>query len=494
MKTNYIEALFSKETVHQLYVLQLLYKHEEGLTVEELKGHISVERRSVYKIIEQLKEVSEEEGYGEIYFSKGAYFYKGNKVMYFKLRSQLIEEEPMLLLAKVFLTKNVISLSSFCESVYISESTLKRYLQRINGLVRSFGIQIRIIKNNIELFGQETVIRYCLSSFLWRIYNGVGWPFEGVEQEKAYKTACAILYTEKGIADGKKQQTAYALATHILRASANYKVSEEELPDYYKELIEDNPHFSEFSDKIKANFQLKTIEIEYIFLRLYTLAESYNYFDAAEKTMDVLEKYAPKSYKSVKDFLYFVKRIHPEFHVSLPKYRAFLNMVLAGRIFVDIFGDAYFNYANVTPYYYAERDYSHLLPTLEKVVQKSEPSLSHATVKSLTLRYGQAYTMEFSPLDFEPHLSLLLDTATPMYIDEMVRDRIHDVLHTRFNFSWSEHNNAQPDLLIATGEIENKDPNVPIVYINIEVLKKDENALIEACEQIVFQKNLENKI
>ncbi|MBK0084416.1 helix-turn-helix domain-containing protein [Lactococcus sp. S64] len=490
MKTNYFKALFSKETVQQLYILELLYEHEEGMTAEDFKKHLSLERRNLYKIIDNIKETSDrEENSGKILFLKGLYYFIGDKIMYFRLRSRLMEEEPMLILANLFLTKNEISLSYFCKSVYISESTFKRYLQRTNRLVHTFGIRIRIIKSNIVLFGKETVIRYCLSSFLWRVYNGVYWPFSSLEKEKVYNTASMILYSEKGIAYGKQQQTAYALAVHIIRATAKHKVSEKELPDYYEELIDANSYFAEFSNMIETDYQLEKIEVKYMFLRLYTIAETYNYFDAAEKTMDVLEKHAKESYKSVKDFLYFVKQKHPEFHISKIKYRSFLNMILAGRIFVDIFGDAYFNSANVTPYYYAERDYPHLLPTIQKIVQKSNSTHTLATIKALTLRYGQAYTMEFSPLDFEPQILILLDTATPMYIDEMVRERVYDVLHTRFNFSWTDYNSARPDLLIASGKVGEKYSDVPTVYINIEVIRKDENALIEACEKIVFQKN-----
>ena len=49
-----------------------------------------------------------------------------------------------------------------------------------------------------------------------------------------------------------------------------------------------------------------------------------------------------------------------------------------------------------------------------------EPELSHNALKGLTLRFGQAYVMEFSPRDFETKVTILLTTDLPLYVDKIM--------------------------------------------------------------------------
>lgn len=88
-------------------------------------------------------------------------------------------------------------------------------------------------------------------------------------------------------------------------------------------------------------------------------------------------------------------------------------MLISGRIFVDTFKDIYFNSSALTIFTYSANNYPHFLPSIKKYIKETSPQLSENMMKSLTLRYAQAYAAEFSPRDFEVELLILLDTDLP---------------------------------------------------------------------------------
>ena len=110
-------------------------------------------------------------------------------------------------------------------------------------------------------------------------------------------------------------------------------------------------------------------------------------------------------------------------------------------------------------------------------------------IKSVTLRYAQAYAAEFSPRDFEAKLLILLDTDFPLYVDVIMRKRLDHLLSPRFNYEWvSLKQKVLPDLLLATGPTDLRFSKVPKLFINAEVSEQDRKNILEKCEELVLQK------
>lgn len=195
MSNRYQEKIFSKQGVQQLSLLKLLYNSPQALDIGTLTHEMVMDRRSVYKCIEQLKAYMEVENLGtEIQVStKGEYDYTGNKMDYYRLRSLIVEDEPMMQLAMIFLEERTISLLEFCANYFISESTFKRYVGKTNTFLKPFGIRISIKKNEISIRGAEPNIRYCLVSFFWRVYHGVIWPFKNINEVHIQHTISNLL-------------------------------------------------------------------------------------------------------------------------------------------------------------------------------------------------------------------------------------------------------------------------------------------------------------
>ncbi len=492
MSNRYLEGLFSKDGVRKLLLLKFLYNSEEAVGIEELVFELGLDRRSIYKLIGALNDlIQSEKRVPEIEsVSRGQYIFRGNKIDYFRLRGQIVNDEPMMNLAKEFLTNEEVDFSNFCIENFMSESTLRKYIRNANKLINPLGLSISIRKNKIRILGNEASIRYCLISFFWRYFQGVFWPFKNVEQEALHRFISSFTHVSEEISYGKRLQMNYYWAVFIQRSQIGCEISKTDLPSYFEALLTNNEYFKRFSKQFTLKYKLNPQEVKFAFFILYTFPESYKYIQNTSETLSVLKSESPQSYESIREFLVFVREKHPDFEIISEKRARFVAMLISGRIFVDIFKDIYFNSSALTIFTYSANNYPHFLPSIKKHIEETSPQLSENTMKSLTLRYAQAYAAEFSPRDFEAKLLILLDTDFPLYVDVIMRKRLDHLLSPLFNYEWvSLKEKVVPDLLLATGTTDVRFSKVPKVFLNAEVSEQDRKNILEVCEELIRKKN-----
>lgn len=144
MSNSYPERLFSKDGVRKLLLLKLLYNSEGAVGIEELVFDLGLDRRSVYKLIGALNDlIQSEKSVPEIEaMARGQYIFNGNKIDYFRLRGQIVNNEPLMNLAKEFLTNEEIDFANFCAKNFMSESTLRKYIRNANKLLHPLGLSV----------------------------------------------------------------------------------------------------------------------------------------------------------------------------------------------------------------------------------------------------------------------------------------------------------------------------------------------------------------
>lgn len=487
------KRIFSKDVRRQLSLLEVLYNNN-GVEIENLVSKLQLERRIIYKCIDQLKKLCESQllEIEIIVSTRGKYFFKGNKINYYKLRAYIIDREPITQLAKDLLMQRRVNLSQFCSSNYISESTLKRYFRKVNILLEPLGVRLYVCKKQVTLKGPELKIRYCLLSFFWRYYHGFVWPFKIIKEKDIYRLLDDLISSHVEISYGKKKQLGYLFAVYILRSQSGILLSKNDFPKYFDYYVYQNSVFEIFREKVQNRFNLNQIQIGAIFFTLYIFSESYPYIQKTSSSLETLKKIAPKSYMSIMSFVEFVKTRHPDFELYLERPSNFLDTVIAGRIFLDACGGLHFNISLIAVFKYAEENFPHLLPSISNEIKIYEPNLSTSFNKTLTFRYAQAYVLAFSPRDFEPKIKLLLDTDVPMYEDKLLTERINHLLAPKFNYEWITLDQTEfPDLIITTGEVEEKYSNTQKVIINVELSTKDTYKIIKICENILIKKKEE---
>lgn len=489
MEKSYIEKIWSKESVLQIYLLRFLYNSTEGMRIEELINRLSVDRRTIYKLVVKLQELIKEETYEIRVSDQGVYCFIGDKIDYYTLRGKIIEQEVMLFLVKRLLVQKTVNISEICNTNFLSESTFKRYLGRANTLLEPLELKLRVRKNEVYIEGRENIIRYSLFTLFWRSYHGVVWPFESIEESKIESAISQFYSNELSISQGKIKQFSYFLAVNILRNESGNKIKREDLPRYTHSLIQNAPLFPVFFQALKDYFNLDICEIEFLFLCLYTFPESFRYLQNISIILEILEKEGKDTYKSLRDFLFFIKERHPDFNVKSEEKFLFVSLIISSCIFVDVFHGIYFNSSNLLIFKYTKEHFPNLLPSIEKGIEDFETELSSSALRGLVLRYAQAYVTEFPPQDFEPEISILLTTDLPVYLDIVMKRRLVSILSDKFNIVWlTREQNIMPDLLLSTGIINERYKKISHIYLNAEITAKDAHSIIKQCEKIVAYK------
>ncbi|MFK4894766.1 helix-turn-helix domain-containing protein [Lactococcus petauri] len=491
MPKRYLEGTFSKEGVRQLLLVKFLYNREDAVGIEELVFELGLDRRSIYKLIGVLNDhIQSEKAVPEIESTaRGQYIFSGNKIDYLRLRARIINDEPMMNLAKNFLTNEEVDFSNFCTENFMSESTLRKYIRNANKILKPLGLSISVRKNKIRVLGNEASIRYCLVSFFWRCFRGTFWPFKNVEEETLLRFISTFTHVSEEISYGKRLQLTYYWAVFIQRYQIGCEISKAVLPPYFEALLANNEHYKRFSKQLALKYELSDQEVKFAFFILYIFPESYKYIQNTSETLSVLKSKKPESYKSMREFIEFVRDKHPDFEIISEKRERFVAMLISGRIFVDTFKDIYFNTSDLTIFTYSANNYPQFLPSIRKHIEQTSHKLSENTIKSLTFRYAQAYAAEFSPRDFEVKLLLLLDTDLPLYVDVLMRKRLDHLLSPRFNYEWiTLKQKMVPDLLLATAPNDLRFSNTPKVFINAEVSEQDSKNILEMCEVLILQK------
>lgn len=490
-KTNsYIDYLFRNSTCHQLLMLNLIYHEPSGADIELLTKQVGIDRRSVYRYIDYLKRLcSQLELTADIVRDNKSYYtFAGDLIDYYRLRSALIEEEVIFNLAVEFVSSKTVDFVHFCQTNFIGESTLKRQISKANKLLTQLGLKIVNRKGQLFLEGEERIIRYCLISFLWRVYRGTTWPFK-IKEDKVYGLIDTIVSSRKQASYGVKKQLSFYLAVFLSRSAAKNNIQRELLPEYTLNLIAVVKNYDRISEELLSSFELPQEEIEFVLLNFFIFPECYEYFFKTTDTLNILKSHSSKSYKSIVDFQHFMQEKHHDWDMKQPKSSNFMPMLISGRIFVDLFQNIYFNSSAISIFKHAAKAYPNLLPQIQRRLLKFEPRLPYNKLKSLSLRYAQAYVMEFSPQDFEPELTILLASDVAMYLDKMIMDRVEHLLKDRFNFKLTtDSRTPNIDLVLSTGVVDKNLEDIQRLYINSEITKKDAETIVTDCYRILDEK------
>lgn len=170
-KEAYYEPLFNRDITHKVVILKLLYNKIDGVNIEQLIAATGLDRRTIYKYINQLNDFSLKVYNKEaiVYSPNNNYRFLGNKLDLQNLKVAIIESTPIYALVKLFLSNKTVNLHTFCVENYIGESTFKRQIRKVNQLLKYVKASISIRKGELVILGDEATIRYCFITFLWRI-------------------------------------------------------------------------------------------------------------------------------------------------------------------------------------------------------------------------------------------------------------------------------------------------------------------------------------
>lgn len=495
MKNSFIPLdliqIFPKDILSKVKILTVLFKSSSSLNIRDLISYGALDRKTIYKYIKEINNIAINQ-YGKdaiILDDKKQYFFEMSKIEFLTLRFLILETTFTIELINSFFKSSTVNTTKFCLENYISENALKKQVKSINSLITPFNIELKSRKGTLYLNGDETKIRYFLSTFFWRIYRGFKWPFVQIEKSRL-KEYLSTIYANTYFNENKQEVPLFLLAISILRVKSKNFIEEESLPPYTNSFY--NNFFTKSIKCLVTNYHLPKKEIKFIILFLHIFPEYILNNDNTD-ILRLLSIHKKDSYFSIVNFYDFASRKHENWQINSPEKQKFLSILISARIFVDIFNNIYFNIHELSLVYYSQKEFPNLLPTIESYLKKNEPNISKAELKSLTFKYSEAYVSAFPPQDFEPIIRILLVTDNPIYIETLLANRIKSVLSEKFNIIISNSSQTDNfDFIIATGIVEDSLLENKIIYVYPHLPIKDITNLLSICENELDKKAIAN--
>lgn len=490
-----LNNLYSKEVRIMLNLLNEIYRETDGLTVETISLKTAISAKTVYKYIRDLNELSMET-YNkksiELSSHNNHYYFYGDKIEFLTLRYLILEKCEALQLIFELIPSSSVNIYNFCSRFFISESTLKNNIRRINNIFEFLNLRLITRKNEIYLIGDEAIIRYCFSSILWRTYNGLIWPYNNLLNQSKLQNLKQILYKnpKARISLGKQDMFMTQLAISILRLNSSHALSNNELPSYTKKLTSNFIHLEEFKITLKEQYFFPDLEVDFILLNLYLSPEQAGLVNRNEFTLNVLKNHSPLIYNSSIQFIDFIQKKHTEWDPNSKNGRLFISAVLSAHIVTDLYKQASFNMQDLNLIYYASTEFPSLIPSITQIAQSLNPNLPEDILRAFSFHLTKVYLLSFSPRDFEPEINVLLVSDSPAYVERGIIYRIKSILKYKYNLVISTDPSAftSIDLVIATGLYTDIPQYPPIIFVFPQILNRDSQTIMEACEKIYRDK------
>lgn len=496
---SFASNIYSYDIHHRISILQIIADYNEGVDIAMIQERLPLNRRTIYKYIDEINntaindqnEAAEELGYIEK--NNNTYRYVGNRLTYQRLYIRIIENSIQLLLCKQLLQNPIINIKQFCIDNYISETALRRNIAKFNTEMEPYQLSIALYKGNIRLSGEPEKIRFGITTFLWRIYRGVTWPFETVSQQ-LMKTIAKGIFKEYSIPDndGKLNELMFILATNFARSQANmFPISpvSNELVDI---LIFDE-HDQRVLTQLTQNYGLAKNDAQFVLLWLKTIPDYYLYRGRALAIDRKLASLNNPFHDTVHHFLDRIqKKMGLKIDLSTESGQNFLVSLIAGRIHVALFPDIDFTISNLNLVEVLEQNAPHLLANVKALLDPADiAQMSPVTLRALCIRYGYAFAAVQSLFYFEPTIKILVQLDSPSYIDAGFRNRLETLLQPFFNIKVQLHDiKNEADLVVHTDLFVNS--NYPLekqIYVHSQITTSDFNNLIERLNKIKAQQN-----
>lgn len=486
-----IYKLCSKDIQCQYLILLSIYQSYNGLDINELMKITKLSKNTVYKYILIINSNSKNLLKKEIvYFDNKHYCFDGNKVDFALLRLDLFENSIPIKLLTGLLVSSGINLYKFCLDNFISESTLRKCLRLINNFLSNINIDLVVKKNEIYLTGDEAQIRYCFASIFWRVYYGLKWPFSTLSKNKIDIVASTIFTSNDDKLNESKQEIFnYFLSVNILRSSSGHKVSNDSIPCYYSYLTEDI-FFHKVSTVLLENFVIHPIDIKFIMLTFYIFPEFYLIKQKISITLNVLKKYDLTAYYSILNFKKEIQLINPHKILSKEDNSHLLATLISGRFFLHLFSGILFHIYDLDLIKFCNFEFPNLLPSIQNIVVSQNPGLNRRELKVLSFKYSQAYVTAYPPQSFERKIKILLKTDVPIYIENLLINRIKLLLDSKYNYVIRTKSafNWTPDIILTTDVITEESPDCPTIYILPQLSKLDSQTILLKFQELTTKK------
>lgn len=188
-----VESFLTRIDFRRFSILKLFeQEHKSSLSVEEISLILGLSERTTKRTILDLQSDIELFGYSEkisleLYIGNNSRLYSSlhyhpSFSLHYILRAYL-KKSIFFMIVKDLLFESSFSIKKAIDRYFVTNSTLRRYLKKINTELQVFNLELSI-KKEITIVGEEASIRLFYTALFFEVYTGDTWPFSFISQKK----------------------------------------------------------------------------------------------------------------------------------------------------------------------------------------------------------------------------------------------------------------------------------------------------------------------
>lgn len=439
MENNLFELLDVRNQT-QLNILAIISESQNWYSVHELSLRLNVVERSIQRYIHHLQETIDDYNHQNNSSIKLSYErYHGvllesdsaNNCL--EIKNHIFENDETMKIFKKIMFEHFDSVKKYSLTYFVSENAVRKSVKKITKFLELYSLSLS--KKSFQILGEEKRIRIIAYIIGWLSYKGASWPFDSVNQFKAYQTidsfASAVGLT---FSDIHRKQMAYMMAINLIRLRKNHVIElEPEWKNYVniKALITTLPSMRQFIETYSIY-----VESELYFYALLMQMKSKIY--ESEELKSRIFGYHQQSQSDIYEATsLFVSSFHHHV-VAVPNelgdrffttsFCAHLFCKIFSQLSVDIDGHSILD----KPEYNYPILKENLTLFISQLHEKSQNNI-FAEKEFLLQKYMLLFS-SVSPLThYEPTIKISLDSDLPFFINKHIISKLHD----RFKYDYN---------------------------------------------------------
>ncbi|MGX7149918.1 helix-turn-helix domain-containing protein [Enterococcus ureasiticus] len=188
-----LESFLTRIESRRFSILKLFeQEHKNSLSVEKISLKLGLSERTIKRTIIDIQSDIETFGFKDN-ISLNLYIGNNSKLycslhyqltfsMHYMLREYLKNSIFFLIIKDLFFDSSF-SIKKAIDKYFVTNSTLRRYLKKIDKELHPFNLKLSI-KKELTITGDEATIRLFYTSLFFEVYEGEQWPFSFISQKE----------------------------------------------------------------------------------------------------------------------------------------------------------------------------------------------------------------------------------------------------------------------------------------------------------------------
>lgn len=274
MRKLYIDLVTDKKAIRLINLIYFLADTSDLLTMEDVATNLGVTKKTLKSDIALLQEYNPViDGFVQVK-KETIIFNRDSTYTIEEILSDIIDQQPLFTLLSALLDGEEYSIETWCERIWLSERTLRRYLPHLTEVLERYNLTLQL-SPFLALIGEEADIRYLYFDYT----SQRGWRDEDVQLDEMVQK----FYYEFQEAFLKKYQRVLTLDAnrakmwhHVIlqRVGKHLYIPKKQEANKKYEMTDRFEVFSEIYDQLmKKYFSIENLPYEeHIYAYITTLA------------------------------------------------------------------------------------------------------------------------------------------------------------------------------------------------------------------------------